>query len=59
MYYAEYTYMEIDLIGNVAQMVEQDTENVCVGGSLPSIATTLIWGRMCQGWRQTFATSVW
>lgn len=27
--------------GDVAQLVEQRTENPCVGGSIPSITTTL------------------
>ena len=28
-------------LGDVAQLVEQRTENPCVGGSIPSITTTL------------------
>ena len=34
----------IFLMGSVAQSVEQKTENLCVGGSIPSRATKTIWG---------------
>ena len=35
-----YVYETLDLVGWIAQSVEQRTENPCVGGSIPSPATT-------------------
>ena len=29
--------------GQVAQLVEQSPEKACVGGSIPSLATTFFW----------------
>ena len=34
--------------GGVAQLVEQRTENPCVGGSIPSLATTKFAGGLAQ-----------
>tara|TARA_B100000927_G_scaffold23034_1_gene17448 strand:+ start:221 stop:334 length:114 start_codon:yes stop_codon:yes gene_type:complete len=34
-------YLILQLDGSVAQLVEQRTENPCVGGSIPSRATSL------------------
>lgn len=36
--------------GDVAQLVEQRTENPCVGGSIPLITT----GNPCQKWQGFF-----
>tara|TARA_A100001015_G_scaffold111968_1_gene124347 strand:- start:450 stop:584 length:135 start_codon:yes stop_codon:yes gene_type:complete len=36
-------YLILQLDGSVAQLVEQRTENPCVGGSIPSRATSLLW----------------
>ena len=33
-------YLILQLDGSVAQLVEQRTENPCVGGSIPSRATS-------------------
>ncbi len=38
------------IFGDVAQLVEQRTENPCVGGSIPSITTSttsLLYGGFC------------
>ena len=34
------TYFCASIFGDVAQLVEQRTENPCVGGSIPSITTS-------------------
>ena len=34
-------------LGQVAQLVEQRTENPCVGGSIPPLATNLFNGLIC------------
>jgi hypothetical protein len=36
------TYFCASFLGDVAQLVEQRTENPCVGGSIPSITTQKI-----------------
>ncbi len=35
----KFTYFCASFFGDVAQLVEQRTENPCVGGSIPSITT--------------------
>jgi hypothetical protein len=35
----KFTYFCASFLGDVAQLVEQRTENPCVGGSIPSITT--------------------
>ena len=37
------TYFCPSFFGDVAQLVEQRTENPCVGGSIPSITTIPLW----------------
>ena len=37
--YAKNKYLCPPIYGDVAQLVEQRTENPCVGGSIPSITT--------------------
>ncbi len=45
--------------GDVAQLVEQRTENPCVGGSIPSITTTTEVERGCPfGWPLSIRGSV-
>jgi hypothetical protein len=34
-----FTFATLKIEGDVAQLVEQRTENPCVGGSIPSITT--------------------
>ena len=42
MYYnAKQSYYLINYIAQVAQLVEQATENRCVGGSIPPLGTTI------------------
>jgi hypothetical protein len=36
---SKFTYFCASFFGDVAQLVEQRTENPCVGGSIPSITT--------------------
>jgi hypothetical protein len=45
-------------IGLVAQLVEQRTENPCVGGSIPPQATT-IQRPTGLGWAFSFVGSAW
>ena len=43
MYYnAKQSYYLINYIAQVAQLVEQATENRCVGGSIPPLGTTVL-----------------
>jgi hypothetical protein len=35
-----FTFAALNKDGGVAQLVEQRTENPCVGGSIPSLTTT-------------------
>ena len=39
-YNAKQSYYLINYIAQVAQLVEQATENRCVGGSIPPLGTT-------------------
>ena len=41
----KFTYFCASFLGDVAQLVEQRTENPCVGGSIPSITTPKASGR--------------
>ena len=42
MYYnAKQSYYLINYFAQVAQLVEQATENRCVGGSIPPLGTTI------------------
>ena len=40
----KFLYFCAPFLGDVAQLVEQRTENPCVGGSIPSITTSLLRG---------------
>jgi hypothetical protein len=37
----KFTYFCASFFGDVAQLVEQRTENPCVGGSIPSVTTRI------------------
>ena len=39
---SDFQYADFDFGGWIAQSVEQRTENPCVGGSIPSPATTFL-----------------
>ena len=46
--YVKNKYLCPPIYGDVAQLVEQRTENPCVGGSIPSITTLLTERRLLK-----------